>query len=431
MEATTHSFKETFSPLRNRNVSTYLAGQSVSLFGTFMQATAQSWVVWQLSHSTRDLGLVAMLGSLPLLVFGAFAGVWADRLNRRKVLLGTQIISMLLAFIFAILLQTSLIQTWHVFVLSFLLGCVNALDMPAQTAFVGDLSGIEQLRRAIVLNSMVVQVSRMVGPALAGWAIASLSTAAVFWINGASFIAVIGSLLLVRSQQARKPATEKKTGEMGEAFQFAAHHPRMVDLLVMCLLVTFLVFSSAQLIPAIVTDTLHAGPETLGLLMGATGAGALASAIFLVPLVQRARRPGLVIAAALAWTGVWFTLAVVIKAEWLWVIGMFLGSLSSPVVMTSSNALIQLMSPPTMKARLISLWIITSFGMQPFGFLLVGYTGQLLGAPGAILLNGLLLIFGAIAMLVFRPGLRNWQPVAFEHTAPAGNPALANQPVGD
>ena len=431
MNVTTQTFKETFSPLRNRNVATYLAGQSVSLFGTMMQATAQSWVVWQLSHSTRDLGLVAMLGTLPLLLLGAFAGVWADRLNRRKVLVGTQIISMALAFVFAILLHTGLIQIWHIYALSLLLGCVNALDMPAQTAFVGDLSGNEQLRRAIVLNSMVVQVSRMVGPALAGWAISALSAASVFWINGASFIAVIGSLLVVHSQQVSKHAAEKGKGDMKEAFQFAAHQPRILDLLAMCLCVTFLVFSSGQLIPAIVTDTLHAGPETLGLLMGASGAGAVTGALLLVPLVQRARRPGLVIAAALAWTGAWFTLAVVIRSTWLWTAGMFLGSLSSPVVMTSSNALIQMMAPPGMKARLISLWIITSFGMQPFGFLLVGYAGHFLGAPGAILLNGLLLIFGAIGMLVFRPGLRDWQPVAYEPVVAAGKPALANQPAGD
>ncbi len=417
MQVFFRSFGDIFSPLRNRNLSIYLSGQVISLFGTFMQATAQSWVVWQISHSTQALGLVAMLGSLPLLVLGAFAGVWADRLERRKLLVGTQVVSMLLAFIFAFLLLTGWIQLWHIYLLSAALGCVSALDMPAQSAFVGDLSGVGQVRKAVVLNNMVVQTSRMVGPALAGWVLGAFGAAPAFWLNGASFLAAIASLLAVRAQQVRRPAGGQKQGEMREAFRFIANEPRIQDLLVMSFLLTFLGYAAAQLLPAIVTDTLHAGPEALGLIMGASGAGALASAFLVVPLVQRAQRPGRVIAGALIWMGAWFSLAVVARTTPLWAAGMFFGSLASPVVNTTCNGLIQETAPANMKARLISIWMMVSFGMLPFGYLLVGYTGQLLGATGAILLNGVILMLGAAGLLTLRAGLRRWQPQAVGQSA--------------
>ncbi|MDR3576720.1 MAG: MFS transporter [Anaerolineaceae bacterium] len=410
MQGTNRVFRDTYSPLRNPNLALYLGSQTISFIGTFMQATAQSWVVWQISHSTGDLGLVAMLGSIPMLIFGAFAGTLADRLDRRKLLIGTQIASMLLAFIFAILLQMQLIQLWHIYVLSFALGCVSALDMPTQSAFVSDLSGIEQVRKAVVLNNMVVQVSRMIGPALAGWLLGALGITSAFWLNGASFIAVIGCLMIIRSQQLNKPAAETKKGNMGEAFQFVGKKQRIQDLLFLCFLITFFGYSSGQVFPAIVSENLHAGPETLGIILGATGAGSLVSAILVLPFVQRFRRPGRIISAALIWMGLFFVLAVFANSTWMWITGAFLGSLAGPIVMTSSNGLIQQMAPPDMKGRLITIWIMISFGMQPFGFLLVGYTGQLLGAANAILLDGVALMVGALAIILLRPDFVQWQP---------------------
>jgi MFS family permease len=410
MQATNHIYRDAYSPLRNSNLALYLSSQAISFIGTFMQATAQSWVVWQISRSTSALGLVAMLGSIPMLLFGAFAGVWADRLDRRKVLIWAQITSMLLAFFFAFLLQTHLIQLWHIYVLSFALGCVTALDMPTNSAFVSDLSGIEQVRKAVVLNNMVVQISRMVGPALAGWLLGALGIASAFWLNGASFLAVIGCLIIIRSQQLIKPAVETKQGNMSEAFRFVARKQRIQDLLILCFLITFFGYSSGQLFPAIVTEYLHGGPEILGIILGASGAGSLASAILFLPFIQRFKRPGLIISAALIWTGLCYVLAVFANSTWMWVTGAFLGSISGPIIMTSSNGLIQQMAPPDMKARLITVWIMISFGMQPFGFLLVGYTGRLLGAAGAVLLNGVVMILGALAIVFLRSSFIKWQP---------------------
>jgi len=379
-----------------------------------MQATAQSWVVWQVSHSTISLGITAMIGALPMLILGPFVGAWADRLDRRKILVGTQITAMILAFIFAILLQTNLIQIWHIYILSAALGCVSALDLPTQSAFIGDLSGNDQVRSAVALNGMVTQASRMVGPALAGWVMGSLGVAVAFWLNGASFIAVVLSLLIARAHQVSGSSGNKKGGQMKEAFRFVAQEPRILDLLILSFILSFFGLSAGQLLPAIVTDTLHSGAEMLGIITGASGAGALVSSFLITPIVQRIQKPGWIIAGALIWMGAWFTIEVFAGSVWVWVAGVFLGSLAAPIVNITCNGLIQITAPANIKARILSLWMMVSFGMMPFGFLVVGFSGNLLGAPLAVVVNGLVLILGAGALLIIRPGLRSWQPQAVE-----------------
>src|SRR2546426_6903322 len=197
-------FLDSFLPLRNWNLRVYLSGQAISLIGTWMQVTAQAWVVWSLTHSTTALGLVAMLGTLPILLLGPWTGVWAAALDRSRVLVATQMGAMVLAATLAVLVQTGAIQVWHVYIFATLLGIVTALDMPAQQAFIGDLSGMEQVRQAVVINNMLFQVSRMLGPALAGLVVAQLGAAPAFWLNGVSFLAVIGRLLMVRADQVRR-----------------------------------------------------------------------------------------------------------------------------------------------------------------------------------------------------------------------------------
>jgi len=152
---------ENFSPLRIRDFRVYLLGQAVSLVGTWLQVTAQGWVVWVISQSPSQLGIVAMLATLPILLLGRWTGVWADKLDRRKLLIATATSAMVLAFILATLVQTSRIQLWHLYILSLLLGIVTAVDLPAQQAFLGDLSGMGEVRRAVNLNTMIVQASRM------------------------------------------------------------------------------------------------------------------------------------------------------------------------------------------------------------------------------------------------------------------------------
>src|SRR5579859_96101 len=283
-------FRESFSPLRILNFRIYLGGQAISLVGTWLQMTAQGWVVWDLSHSELELGKVTMLGTLPILLLGPWAGVWADRLDRRKVLIGTQIAAMLLAFVLAFLVQTHTVQLWHVYILSTLLGIVTALDMPAQQAFVGDLSGTGEVRKAVNLNGMIVQVSRMVGPAFAGAILNAVGAGSAFFLNGLSFLAVIASLLAVRSQQVRKNTQARPIAEFVEGLRFVMTMPRLQDLIVFVALVTFLVFPVIIILPSVASTIYHGGADTLGLLLASSGAGALFGTLLVVPLVQYLRK---------------------------------------------------------------------------------------------------------------------------------------------
>ncbi len=402
------ALRESFSPLRLRNFRLYLGGQVISLVGTWMQITAQSWVVWDLSHSPAALGHVGMLGFLPLLLLGPWAGVLADRLDRRRILLVSQTMAMLQAFLLAVLVSTGWIQIWHVYVLAALLGTVAALDMPAQQAFIGDLSGMQQIRKAVVLNTMAFQVSRTLGPVLAGVVIATLGTATAFWLNGASFLAVLGSLLMVRAHQVRKTAAGTAVAEFLEGLRFVRRQPRLQDLIAFTVLLTFFGISAMTILPAVTTVALRGKADVLGVLMGASGAGALVSVLLVVPLAQQIRRTGLVIGAAAIWTGVWLTLFGFSRALPFSVLAMFLSGVAFPVVLTTATGLIQFMAPADMRARLVTTLLVVSFGAQPLAALAVGYSAQVLGPVAAVKVNGVLMTLGALALLTFRPALRSW-----------------------
>ncbi len=401
-------FRDSFAPLRNLNLRYYLSGQAVSLIGTWLQMTAQGWVVWEISHSTVALGLTGMLGTLPILLFGPWAGVWADRLDRRKLLVGTQTVAMLLAFALAALTQLKLVQLWHVYVLSALLGTVTALDFPSQQAFIGDLAGMGEVRRAVVLNAMIVQVSRTLGPALAGFIIGALGAASAFWLNGVSFLVVIGSLLMVRSSQTRKFGQVDPLREFWEGLRFISTQPRLLDLILFVVVQTFLGLTVLSILPSVATDVLHGQAEVLGWLLAASGLGALISTLLVVPVTQTQHRIGLVVAGLVVWMGAW--MVVVALSTWLplTLLALFLASLAPPVVFTTANGYLQVSSPPNMRARLLSTYIMLSFGMQPLASLFIGFTAQRLGTPGAIALNGGLLIAVSTLILAARPELRSW-----------------------
>jgi len=396
------------SPLRIRNLRIYLTGQVVSLIGVFMQQTAQGWVVWELTRSGAALGIAAMLGLFPLLVLGPWTGVWADRLDRRRLLLATQGTAMLLAFAFALLVQAELIALWHVYALALLLGIVTAFDFPAQQAFVGDLSGMELVRRAVVTNAMIVQVSRTLGPALAGLVIAEMGVASAFWINGVTFLAVIGSLLAVAGNQVRRPSTGSSLGEFWEGVRFIRSEPRAQDLLLLTGCVAFFAMSTIFVFPVVATDVLRSGPEVLGYLVGASGAGALFGSLVATPLAQAARRTGLVLGTSAAWTGAWLTGF----SLWAWfpfsLLAIFCMSVLVPVVLTSSAGLLQVLSPPEMRARILSVLLMVSFGATPIASVLTGIAVDAFGVMAALRINGVALVFAALLLLGGRRSFRGW-----------------------
>ncbi len=404
------TLRASFSPLRVPNLRIYWGGQAISLLGTWMQVTAQAWVVWELSHSEGSLGIVSALGSLPLLIFGLFAGVWVDRLDRRKILIGSQTAAMLLAFVLAALVATKTVQLWHVYVLSFLLGCVTAIDFPAQQTFIGDLAGMPEVRKAIVVNAMILQIGRMLGPALAGFVVDATGPALAFLLNGLSFIAVIVSLLFVRSHQTVSPNRGSVLKSVLEGLRFIRSQPRIQDIITLSVLVAFFGISLLSFFPALADEVLHGDAQTLGLLLASSGAGALVSTLIVTPLLQTRRRLGRVLALCVMWAGMWWMLGSLSRAVPLSMICIFTGSLATPTVLTTANGLVQTMAPPQMRGRLLSAFILVSFGIQPVSALLIGFVADHFGTPTAILFNGAAMIMLAAVLLLFRRGLASWVP---------------------
>jgi len=409
---------EGYSPLKQRDFRIYIGGQTVSMLGTWMQQTAQAWVVWTLTHSELQLGIAAMLGFIPFLVFGPFAGVWADRINRRQLLIWTQITSMILAIVFAVLVQANLIQVWHIYILAALLGIVNTLDMPAQQAFIGDLSGMENVRKAVVINSSIVQISRMIGPALAGWTIGVFGVAPAFWINGLSFLAVIASLLAIKSSQVISPHQGKPLNDFVDGLKFVKNNPIILDLMILTLILTFFAFSVMQIMPAIATDVLHGKAELLGFLMGSSGAGALIGSVFIVPMSHKIKKLGLLSTTAVLWSGFWIVIFALSRNSYISMACLFLSALLIPIIFATTSGLIQVTAPPHMRARVLSTLFIVAFGVQPFASLFIGYIAHLIGSATAVLLNGILMVLGAVILLVLRNELRTW-----EAKMPAGKKA--------
>lgn len=409
------TYASSFAPLKNRNLRIYLGGQAVSLLGTWMQAAAQSWVIWELTHTESALGIVVMLNTLPLFLLAPWAGSLADRLNRRAILLITQSVAMTLAFALAFLIQTNLVQIWHIYLFAFTLGVVNALDFPAQQAFIGDLSGMAQIRQAITLNIMGLQVARMLGPAIAGVLLKLVGAAAAFWINGASFFVVLLSLLAVRSHQAESKRKNGR-GHFRETLDFVRSQPRMMDLMIFATLLTFFGFSIFNLLPSVAEKTLHGDAQTFGILMGSSGAGALISTVILLPLSQARKRVGIIVNGAAAWMGAFFLLLSISNSTPLSITAIFCVSLGAPLVLTTSLGVLQLMAPDAMRARIISLFTMITFGSQPLASIIVGYSAEFLGTQTAILVNALCLLIGAALMFFFRDGLRQWELHPVSHS---------------
>lgn len=403
------TYTRSFEPLKNPNLRMYLGGQAISLLGTWMQSTAQSWVVWELTNSEKSLGIVVMLNSLPLFLLAPWAGGFADRFNRRMILLVTQSIAMLLAFSLALLVQTHLVQIWHIYVFAFILGIVAALDFPAQQAFIGDLSGMKQIRQAVTLNIMGLQVARMLGPALAGILLKAVGSAAAFWINGASFMVVLFSIFMVKSHQQDIHRRDSGRGQFRETLDYVRAQPRMVDLLIFASLATFFGLSVFNLLPAVADEVLKGDSQTYGLLFGSSGAGALISTLFLLPLSQSAKRIGRIVGGAAIWMGVFFTLLSRSTFLPLSMISIFCFSLGAPLILTTGLGVMQLMAPGDMRARIISLFTMVSFGLQPLSSLFVGYTAETVGAQNIILFNALCLFVGGLLMLTLRKGLLQWE----------------------
>src|SRR5258705_956494 len=390
---------DNFSTLKIRNIRVYMLGQSINLLGDWMQQTAQAWVVCELTHKATALGIVAFLSQIPFFIFGPLVGIISDRFDRRKILLWTQALTMLFAFILAFLFQTDHLILWHVYILAFLLGTVTAFNVTAEQAFIGDIAGPGNIRKAIALNNIINQLSRLIGPALAGWLIAFVGVAPAFWYNGFSVIISIICILVIPSKQEIEKVEGSGLKQFKEGLIFF-HNQKLLRLIILFAAIqTFLGFSIVQLLPAYSTVVLKGNANTLGQLIGSAGAGALVGIVIVLPFVQRIKRSCIAIGSAVIWAGAWYILFSFSRTLPLAMVCQFMASLGAANVLTLAAGLAQELTPSHMRARIVSTFMMIIFGLQPVASYLVGRSADIIGINQMMLINGGCMIVLATLLL--------------------------------
>ena len=396
-----------FRALRHRNYRLFFGGQSISLIGTWMQQIALNWLVYRLTGSAMLLGLVGFTSRIPTFLLAPFAGVMADRWNRHRMLIITQVLSMVQAMILAALVLTNRIAVWHIITLSIFLGLVNAVDIPTRQSFVPDMvEKREDLGNAIALNSSIVNGARLIGPSIAGVLIATLGEGLCFLLNGLSFIAVIAALKAMRIEHRERDAANSHVIEgLKEGFSYAFGFAPIRSVLLLLALVSLMGVPYSVLMPVFAEKILHRGPEAFGFLLGATGVGALAGTLY---LASRKSVLGLgriiVIASTIFGIGlIGFSLS---RVFWLSLCFMLLTGFGMMVQMASSNTILQTLVEEDKRGRVMSIYTMAFVGMVPFGSILAGSLATNLGAPNTILIGGMICILGAILFGRKLPSLR-------------------------
>lgn len=380
---------------KHRNYRLFFGGQLISLIGSWMQTVAQSWLVYRLTGSAALLGLVGFSSQIPVLLLASVGGAFADRHRRHRILVVTQTCSMLLAAALATLTLTHQIQVWQICVIAVLLGIVNAFDMPTRQAFVVEMVGREDLVNAIALNSSMFNSARILGPALGGVLVASIGEGWCFLGNSASYIAVIAGLLAMRfagTPRTTRPGSVFASIVEGARFAWRANPIRSILLLLA--LVSLMGMPFMVLMPIFADKILHGGPRGLGVLMGASGVGALAAALILAAR-RSVRGLGRVVPLAAAGFGASLILFSLSRSFWLSAALLVPTGFCMITGMASSNTLVQSMVPDELRGRVMAVYSMMFIGMAPFGSLIAGQFAQRLGAPTTVGIGGVACIIGA------------------------------------
>ena len=383
--------------LRSRNYRLFFAGQLISLIGTWMQQIAMIWLAYRLTDSAVMLGLVGFASQIPILLFSTLAGVWNDRLDRRRLLLWTQFFSMLQAFaLFALTVSASVTPTLLV-TLAFLLGCINAVDLPARQAFVAQLvEDKADLPNAIGLNSLLMNGSRFVGPTLAGMIVAMAGEAACFLVNAFSYLGVLIALAAIRLAPRPPLRPQPALTALRAGLDYAFRHPQIRLPLLMVAGFSFFVTPYAVLMPVFARDIFHGGAETYGFLIGSAGIGSLSAALYLALRGRTGTSVGLdglvahaTLAGGAALTA--FALVAALFPVLYWAFPL-LSLLGFAVVLTvaGSNILIQTVVEENYRGRVMAIFSTAFLGIAPLGSLVVGTIGESLGVTPTLLLCGLL-----------------------------------------
>ena len=399
-------WKQTFAALNHYNYRLWFGGQVVSLVGTWMQSTAQGYLIYQITGSPVYLGLVGFVGGAPALLFTLFGGVIADRLPRRKLLVITQTAMLILAFILAALTFTNQVLPWHIIVLAFLLGVANAFDAPARTSFVLELVSRENMTNAIALNSTMFNIATVVGPSVAGLTYAAIGPAWCFTLNGISFIAVIIALLLMRIKLEEKPEhRETALAELGEGIRYVLKNRMILSLIISVGVVSIFGIGMMNLLPAWAKDVMHGDVTTNGWLVSARGLGSLVSALMLAYWGLRKVRGRIWTIGAFVMPVALFVFAFI---RWLplSLVTLLVVGWGFMMVLNNSQAIVQSLVSDRLRGRVMGVYTLVFFGSMPIGSLLAGALAEKIGEPLTVMLGAGLLLVMASAAWLFLPDIR-------------------------
>lgn len=397
-----------FRSLKYRNYRLFFTGQSVSLIGTWMQRITMPWLVYSMTGSELLLGIVSFAGQIPTFIFSPFAGVITDRWSKYKVLLITQIISMLLAGILAWLSLSGEIGIWHIIVISVALGCINSFDIPARHSFVIDMVGNrEDLGNAIALNSLMFNGARLVGPSIAGIILAATNAGVCFLLNAVSYVFVIFSLLMMTvSTQKKLIRSELRIlSELREGLSYAFGFPPIKHILLLLTLVSLTGMSYQVLMPVYAQDVLNGESQAYGFLMGAAGLGALTGAIFLASRTT-VLKLGRVIPLAAILLGGGLILLSFNRMMSLAIILMIIIGTGMMLQSAASNTILQTITDDDKRGRVMSFYSMSIMGTAPFGSLLAGALARSVGASWTAIIFGVCSIIGGLLFFKKLPELR-------------------------
>jgi MFS family permease len=392
--------------LKHRNFQLFFGGQIISLVGTWMDTAAEALLVYRLTGSSLLLGTVAFAGQIPIALCATAGGYVADRFDRRKIVIATQTLSMILAGVLAFLTLTHRVTVGEVILLAALMGVVNGFDIPTRQAFLVQMVGREDLMNAIALNSSMFQGARVVGPVVAGIIVYKIGEGWCFFANSASYIAVIAGLLMMRvARRIPERRTDSPLRHVTEGFRFARDTVPIRALLMLIALVSLVGMPYSVLMPVFAVKILHGTARTYGMLMGATGVGALIGGL---TLASRRGVSGLGRWVAMACGGFGTCLVLFSQSRW------YLASLcvlvpmgfSMMTQMASSNTLIQVMVPDRLRGRIMGVYSIVFMGMAPLGSLLCGALAERIGAPETLTVGGAIAVCGAILFAINLPKIR-------------------------
>jgi MFS family permease len=396
-----------FGALRNRNFVWFWSGAFVSNIGSWIQSIALSWLVWEITHSAIALGAVNFASTVPILALSLFGGVFIDRIDRRKVLRITQTIMLVLALALSAVTWLNIVQLSHILIITFLTGVVMALNSPAWQTFIVDLVEPKDLPAAIALNSTQFNLSRVVGPSIAGVLLSIIGAAGCFLINGLSFLAVVGALFVIQPRPAvRKPDPTSVWKRLRVGLDYTMSHPVLRPLIYLTSVVTIFGMTYALLMPVMAQDVLGQDAGGYGAMMSATGVGAIVGSLGVASVGNLIPRGRLLIFSELGFAtsviGFSLSRSFALSLVLLAVLGCTMIG-----YMTTANTAIQLTTPDELRGRVMSIWVLVSFGFSPIGSLIAGFVAQYWGAPLALGLGGIICAVGGISTVVTSSALRN------------------------